>query len=317
MKKNDKIRKDAQIIDEASIGAESSKSDSPKKKGRFTRRTLIKVMFVISVIFIMISLTYSWFTASRSASVNGLEVDVVDPNNLVAGGIFITGKIDSVAGDGTSFFKPIWEKSVVDSYGDYNLYKNVKSGEYQALTDDVVSSQSATEHLCVVDFTLSINGSHDIYLVNGSGVKPKEAGSEFLEGAIRVAILKFNEESQKYETCLVWIPDVTSSNPADKDASGLDSTLTAVYPDAEGGASEEAVTVSERGEKTVNGVRYVWGKVDTNNNVLVGELNGTAKYRCVIWLDGNDRECDYELLNKEVVATFQFFPRPNDEAVTE
>ena len=154
-------------------------------------------------------------------------------------------------------------------------------------------------------------------MVNGSGVKPKEAGSEFLEGAIRVAILKFNEESQKYETCLVWIPDVTSSNPANVNASGLDSTLTAVYPNADGGASEEAVTVSEHGEKTVNGVRYVWGKVDTNNNVLVGELNGTAKYRCVIWLDGNDRECDYELLNKEVVATFQFFPRPNDEAVTE
>ena len=317
MKKNDKIRKDAQIIDEASIGAESSKSDSPKKKGRFTRRTLIKVMFVISVIFIMISLTYSWFTASRSASVNGLEVDVVDPNNLVAGGIFITGKIDSVAGDGTSFFKPIWEKSVIDSYGDYNLYKSVKSGEYQALTDDVVSLESSIEHLCVVDFTLSINGSHDIYLVKGSGVKPKEAGSEFLEGAIRVAILKLNEESQQYETCLVWIPDVTSSNPADKDASGLDSTLTAVYPDAEGGADEEIVTVSERGETTVNGVRYVWGKVDASNNVLVGELNGTAKYRCVIWLDGNDRECDYDLLNKEVVATFQFFPKSNDEAVTE
>ena len=72
MRINDKIKKDASVAPEAPVGVEATASGAPKKKRRFTRKSLVKVMFIISIIFIMISLTYSWFTASSTARVKGL-----------------------------------------------------------------------------------------------------------------------------------------------------------------------------------------------------------------------------------------------------
>ena len=288
-------------------------SNVPKKKRRFTRKSLVKVMFIISIIFIMISLTYSWFTVADTARAK-VKVNVADPNNLVAGGLTSKGMIDSIAGNGTSFFKPVWSEQKVGTSGDYNLYRPAKSGEYERTTDEVVAHESVADSLLVMDFNLSINGKHNIYIVNGSGVKPEGEGAEFLEGAIRVAVLKLNEETQKYELCLVWIPDVTSIKNGE---SQLDSTVTVVYPDGDTVKEETFEIDSENGTKTVNDVRYAWGKIDVNNQnkVLVGELEGTEYFRCVVWLDGNDRECDYELLDKEVVATFMFLPEAiSDEA---
>lgn len=315
MKKNDKIRKDASAISEAPVGAEVSESNAPKKKRRFTRKSLIKVMFIISIIFIMISLTYSWFTVANQARAK-VKVNVADPNNLVAGGLTSKGMIDSIAGNGTSFFKPLWaEQKVGDSDG-FNLYRPVKSGEYEPTQDEVIATESVADNVLIMDFNLSINGKHNVYLVNGSGVKPVGEGAEFLEGAIRVAVLKLNEETQEYELCLVWLPDVTSKKGSE---GALDSEFTVVYPDGDAVKEEKIEITSEHGTKTVNNVRYAWGQIDVNNQnkVLVGELEGTEYFRCVVWLDGNDRECDYELLDKEVVATLMFLPEAISDGADE
>ena len=203
MKKNDRIRKDASAISEAPVGAEVSESNAPKKKRRFTRKSLIKVMFIISIIFIMISLTYAWFSLSDVAHVNGLDIDVNEANNLSAGGVYVKGKIDSITGDGTSFFKPVLEDTLVGNSNGYNLYKKAKGDDYTALTDNVVDVESVADNLLVVDFTLSMNsGRHNVYMVQGSGVKPEDGNDGFLEGAMRVGVLKFNEDIQKYELCL-------------------------------------------------------------------------------------------------------------------
>jgi hypothetical protein len=315
MKKNDKIRKDASAISEVPVGAEVSESNAPKKKRRFTRKSLIKVMFIISIIFIMISLTYSWFTVADQARAK-VKVNVADPNNLVAGGLTSKGMIDSIAGNGTSFFKPLWaEQKVGDSDG-FNLYRPVKSGEYEPTQDEVIATESVADNVLIMDFNLSINGKHNVYLVNGSGVKPVGEGAEFLEGAIRVAVLKLNEETQEYELCLVWLPDVTSKKGSEGE---LDSEFTVVYPDGDAVKEEKIEITSEHGTKTVNNVRYAWGQIDVNNQnkVLVGELEGTEYFRCVVWLDGNDRECDYELLDKEVVATLMFLPEAISDGADE
>jgi hypothetical protein len=316
MKKNDKIRKDATVVSEAPVGAEVNESNAPKKKRRFTRKSLIKVMFIISIIFIMISLTYSWFTASKSASVKGLTINVTDPNNLVADGVTSKGAIDSVAGNGTSFFKPTWSEQIIGTNGIFNLYGPVKSSVYNKSTDDVFSVESVADNVLVVDFNLAIAGRHNLYMVSGSGVKPASEGAEFLEGAIRVSVMKFNEETQKYELCLVWIPDVTSKKGG---KSELDTVVTVVSPDGDATKEESFEISSENGEQDFNGVRYVWGNIgaDNQNKVFVGELEETGKYRCVVWLDGNDRECDYELLDKEVVATFMFLPEAISDGAAE
>lgn len=312
MRINDKIKKDASVAPEAPVGVEAIASGAPKKKRRFTRKSLVKVMFIISIIFIMISLTYSWFTASSTARVKGLTVNVNDPNNLIADGLTSKGVLNSITGNGVSFFKPVWSEEKVGTSGGFNLYRPVKSGEYEQSVDEVVAKNSVAENVLVIDFGLSIAGKHNIYLVHGSGVKPVGEGAEYLEGAIRVAILKLNEETQQYEICLVWIPDVTSIKDGENQ---LDSTVTVVYSDGDT-VKEEALTITaERGEQTVNDIRYVWGSIDANNenSIFVSDIENAGKYRCVVWLDGNDRECDYELLNKEVLATFKFLP----EAITD
>ena len=305
MKIKDKKRAEAlSVVDSPTVEA-ATQSDAPKKKLKFNRRTMFKVMFVVSIIFIMISLTYAWFSLSETGFVNGLDVGVTDPNNLISGGVKFEGTVDSVAGDGTSFFKPIMEKQLVGTQGDYNLYKNVKSGEYYSLEDDVESETAIVKNLYVQEFTLTIKGKHNIYMVEGTSIKPKMAGSTLnLEAAMRVGVMKFNEETQKYELCLIWVPDVGSG-------SNLDSEITVVVPDGEGGANEEKITISsEHGETTHNGVKYVWGKIDGNaeNNVLIGELSGTGKYRYVVWIDGNDRDCGVDLLDQEMVTVFKFNP---------
>ncbi|MBR0449850.1 MAG: hypothetical protein IIX30_03440, partial [Clostridia bacterium] len=58
---------------------------------------------------------------------------------------------------------------------------------------------------------------------------------------------------------------------------------------------------------TVDGVRYVWGAV--GDGIKVGMLNGEGKYRIVIWLDGNDRECDQSISGGEIKAAFKFIPK--------
>ena len=286
---------------------EKSEAVSPEKKRRFTRKTLIKVMFVISIIFIMISLTYSWFTESNSARATVNNINVTDPNNLITGGEFAMGKIDSITGNGTSFFKPVLEEQLVATEGGYNIYQKVNTGEYTVLSDDVVSEDADVESLFIQDFSLSINGKHNLYLTNGSGIVTKDGSAAYLAGAMRVAIMKFNEQTSQYELCLVWIPDVTSQKSG---TDLLDDKVVVVSPDVDGSKVEEITITSNRGETTLGGVRYVWGKIDANSstNIFVGELDGTSKYRCVIWLDGNDRECNVELLDKEIVATFKFYP---------
>ena len=316
MKKKKKIRATAPTV-EAPKSAETTESTAPKKKRRSVRRTLFGAMFVMSIIFIMVSLTFSWFSLSDTSHVDGAQLGVSDANNLEVGGQFSMGKIDSVAGDGISFFKPVLENKLVATNGNYNIYQKVKSGKYSALTDDVVSEKADADSLFVKDVTLTIRGEHKIYMVDGTGIVPEGEGAEFLEGAMRVSVMKFNEESKKYELCLIWIPDVTSQKSGDD---LLDSKVTYVYSDEEGAKEGSFEITSEYGEKILdNGVRYVWGKIDgkPENNVLIGELNGTGKYRFVIWLDGNDRECDYELLDRDIVATFKLYPEQISGAESE
>ena len=316
MKKNDKIMADAPVLAEATDVALTKKSVQPEKEKRRSRRPLMNLLFVVSIIFIMISLTYSWFSSSNSAIADGAALNLADANSLEPGGLRSDGIIHSIAGDGVSFFQPILKKDIVATQGNYNLYQTVKGEGYNPLEDDVTTETALAKNLFVQDFTLTISGNHNIYLVHGTGIKAKDVRLNYLEGAIRVGVMRFNAETEKYELCLVWVPDVTSKKGGEDE---LDGKITVVSPNGTG-ASEEKITVNaEHGEAICNGVKYVWGKIDEQNehNVLIGELNGTGKYRCVIWLDGNDRECNNELLNADITAIFKFYPEPVSNNATE
>lgn len=327
--------------------AETANDASPAKKKRFTRRTLIKVMFVAAVIFIMISLTYSWFTYSESASVNGLTINVTDPNNLTADGITVSGAANALSGNGTSFFKPVFKdayETVINGSEVIKAYRKAIAS-YTPSGDDVESKVADADNLLTVDFSLSIAGEHELYMTNGTSITSAEGSPDFLKGAVRVAVLKFvpdeaatetesateteaeaQTESQteneteaeteagvsgKYVTELVWIPDVLTNKDGD-DKLESDYIIAA----AESRDAEKSFSVSaESGETTVDGVRYVWGAV--GDGIKVGTLNGEGKYRIVIWLDGNDRECDQSISGGELNATFKFLPKAISEGSDE
>ena len=313
MKKNDKLKKAMpEAVEAPTVGALDGES-KPIKKRKFSRKALIKVMFVISIVFIMVSLTYSWFTASNSASVNGLEIQVVDPNNLTPGGITSGGELNSIAGDGTSFYKPEFKeqpKKDADGKdilydGKYYVYENVKTGKYDPSGDDVKSATAVAKNVFYVDFSLSISGDHDIYLVDGSSVAATDPKDSAFNPALRVAILKKNADGI-YEPVLVWIPHNTSA--------------TIVYPNEEetgegaDGVSEETLTSED---DSFNDVDYAWGAVTSENKIKIDTINGQELYRCVVWLDGNDEASeDYSALGKAVNVMLKFLPEAVEEAET-
>lgn len=318
-------------VDKAEIDAEAV----PAKKRRFTRRTLIKVMFVAAVIFVMISLTYSWFTSSSRATVDGLKIDVIDPNNLTADGITVSGAANALSGNGTSFFKPVFKDAYETVINGSEVIKTYRKAiaSYTPSGDDVESKVADADNLLTVDFSLSIAGEHELYMTNGTSITAANGSPDFLKGAVRVAVLKFvpdeaatetesqteteteaQTESQteveteagvsgKYVTELVWIPDVLTNKDGDDKLETDYIIATAESRDAEKSLSVSA----ESGEITLDGVRYVWG--DVGDGIKVGTLNGEGKYRIVIWLDGNDRECDQSISGGELNATFKFIPK--------
>jgi hypothetical protein len=315
--------------------AEAVAEAAPAKKRRFTRRTLVKVMFVAAVIFIMISLTYSWFTSSSRATVDGLKIDVIDPNNLTADGITISGEANALSGNGTRFFKPVFKDSYETVISGSEVIKAYRKtiASYSPSGDDVESKVADADNLLTVDFSLSIAGEHELYMTNGTSITAADGSPDFLKGAVRVAVLKFvpdeaaaetesaveteteaQTESQteaeteagvsgKYVTELVWIPDVLTNKDGDD---RLDTDY--IIATAESREAEKSFSVSaESGETKVDGVRYVWGAV--GDGIKVGMLNGEGKYRIVIWIDGNDRECDQSISGGEIKAAFKFIPK--------
>ena len=315
MKKNKTISEPTPATVEAPKAVETSESEAPAKKRRFTRRTLIKILFVISVIFIMISLTYSWFSYSNNANVNGLDIQVTDPNNLVAGVIAAKGQINTVAGNGSEFFKPQFEYAAIGevSADGYQLYKNVPKkdangvGLYQALNDDVISDTAVVENVLIQDFSLNIKGSYAINMIKGTSVSVANENFASLNSALRVAILKFDKTQNKYVPLLVWVP--------------YSDTATVVYSDptdnAEGADGiSEAVLTTEDDE--FGDVKYYWGEIDEDTVIPIGTVSGTQKYRCVVWLDGNDANTnDYSILGESVTIKLKFLPEGNTENATD
>ena len=302
MKKNKKISEPTPAALEEPKAVETSESEAPAKKRRFSRKTLIKIMFVISVIFIMISLTYSWFTYSNNANVNGLEIQVTDPNNLIAGGIEAIGEVNTVAGNGTEFFThQLVNIEAGDPVNGFQAYKKVPKkdkngvGFYELLDDDVLSAKADVKNVLVKDFTLKITGEHTINMLKGSQVS---TASEDLKPALRVTVLKLNAEN-KYEPIFVWVPYAES--------------VTVVYPDDDSDLGKDADGASEMLRKKTDteeegSLKYYWGEIG-DTPISLGNINGEGKFRVVVWLDGNATTAEYRLVSGQAVTVkLKFLP---------
>ena len=77
-KLKDGVNEEIVSVDEKLV----KKNAKPEGKGKKRRRILFKAMFVMSIISIMISVSFSWFTESNHAKVNGVTMSVVDTKDI-------------------------------------------------------------------------------------------------------------------------------------------------------------------------------------------------------------------------------------------
>lgn len=308
------------------------------KRWKLGRRTLIKVMFVASLIFIMISLSFSWFHVGDVAIGNGLSIGAVDPNLLEhenGQNPYVRGTLDFVMGDGTKFFIPTVERQLISTSDGISRYANVRTG-YTALAGEDVTRPDADDvkSVFVEDFVFSISGEVDMYLAAGSKVEPnpdydleehpeyKEmydeeyAKFEYVKGVARVAILKLNDAGTAYELKAVWVPDVVTKKGSTEP--NVESYFTVVY-DNNGTLTEQKIYTggNAQGSQEFNGITYYWGELDETHKVSLGTMKDAATYRCVVWLDGNDRDCNVELCDQRIEATFNFLPVEREAQGTE
>lgn len=310
----------------------AAENEGSQGKVKKRRRRLLKIMCIVSLVSIMIAVSFSWFTSSDTAIINGLTLNVVDPRNLVMGDVTLNGELRPISGDGVNFFEPELAETLVETTADgYGIYVYDKvDGTYAKTADDISSSTATVKNVRVMDFSLSMTGgSEQLYLKSGTTITPSEGAPDYLVGALRVSFLKKNNAGT-YEPILIWIPDVTSMRDSASTETETTETETATETETtetetatettsiessyvfvtsvENVITEKTVNISgASGDLTSEGVRYVWGPI--SEDVEFAEIDGTGYFRCVIWLDGNDRECNSELIDKTFKVSLNIAPK--------
>ena len=286
----------------------ATKDVTPEGKGKKRRRLMFKSMFVMSIIFIMISVSYTWFISANKGRITGVDIGVVEPKNLTTSGIVIMGQLSPVTGDGKNFFIPeMGEVELETGEGDdYVTSIYGKTGDtYTQLTDDVISetlSSDNIKNIRVIQFSIEVDEAEQLYLADDTVITPANGAPDYLVGALRVAILKKNAENT-YDPLLIWVPDIESTIDGEDELEGEYTFVSS--------AGTETIEVNVNDDK-VGDVPCVFGDLDEDGVALGDPISGTATYRCVIWLDGNDRECNADLIGQQFEFELNILPGGQD-----
>lgn len=292
------------------------KDVKPQGKGKKRRRLIIKSMFVMSIIFGMISVSYSWFAQSNTARVEDVSMNLISAQNVMLDSIDVYGKLEPVSGDGKNFFIPGIGLTTLETDAseptDLNYVTSVYdkiNNTYKRTEDDVTAqtlSNALVPNVRVIDFSVEMSGGEtQLFLMPGSTITPASGAPAYLAGAIRVSFFKKND-SNVYDQLFIWIPDVTST--VDADNPSLEDEYIFVTGTSSEGTVQTIEITGESGMATVSGTTYIWGELEE-----AVTLGGVGDYRCVIWLDGNDRECNSALINKkfEIALNIEFEEQEN------
>lgn len=326
------------------------------------RSKLFGALFVISLIFIMISVTFSWFTTGKQASVSGIQMQVAEGEKLK---LLINGEwvedeynlnfgetiLEARSGNGLYFYE---RKPGAANNGDIENYRQVidattstapLSETYMtngvfAFDFEMLSDNDATLHLYPKSMgenpvsTMVYPAASKAYqdpefsdkYPNGNQ-SPKGDGENcdvgYICGAMRIAFLQGEKQSDGtiiYTPKLIWAP--ATSVQLDKDENGqyivktenvdyetsydyitFDSTTSS---DVRIPVSTTADNVAAGKSATQEGLTYAWGEL--SEKLPVGDLTGGehAYFRMVVWIDGEDRECNNALLNGLVKVVLNF-----------
>ena len=347
------------------------------------RKTIFGGMFVVSLLIIMVFVSYSWFNSGEKATVTGITMNVAEGEELLIKAVgdedgsktlqmeFPQGlTLKSVAGDGQYFYDAkvgFSDEPIKD--GEVEIYQRVPVGYTPIDVSGGVDSYIAAG-IFAFDFSFFIEKDTPVYIYgkdqvsnrDGSSVKPappesyppldtNEAGEvETLPNgelprpnhlspygtnidkgeicaAIRIAILQKNAQGE-YDLKFVWAPNSTKRliKSGDGNYSFVDNgqvedeyLLIGSYEELEDGTiavSETKIATQNKtsGEitDTITGVTYAWGELTTHK---IGDLvsNTYCDFRVVVWVDGNDKDCDNALLDGLITVNLDFGTILNEE----
>ncbi len=271
-------------------------------------------MFVLSLIFIMIAVSYSWFLNGNRGTVEGINVEVMNANNLLVKAedgewvkqLVLSGnenfEFKAVSGDGKSFYSPKIELVEIAASENYTYW------DYRVTDFEQIEDADLSNHIFMYDFSFIIEQTNDLCLHNSTverGEDPNDPRG-YASAALRVAFqIKDGEE---YKTVLVWIPDVMSKLEIDENnqvsiTSEQESEITFV---SELGEEYQVAIEGEQGSSVIDGINYVWG--DITDPVSITELGAMQErdIRLIIWVDGLDRDCENPLMSANVLVKLNF-----------
>ncbi len=296
-----------------------------KAKRAIGRRAIFLAIFIVSLIVIMVAVSFSWYYIRREVTVSEFSIEVVEANNLVIRSseddrgwskllIMQTDEdfaFGAVAGNGTSFFAPRIELVAQDDgKGEYSRYAYEKTG-YIPLADTEHS-----QYLFAYDFSVSIENEHDLCLMQGTTVATQQESTDptdHASAALRVALLV--KENGTYHTALIWIPDVQTQLIEDKSSGNWyvntedpvpETSITLV--DAQGKDYSIEITGTSGHMIDQSGVTYVWGDITEQDLITVANLPSQTEkeFRLVVWVDGNDRDCNNSIMGGNVFVDLKF-----------
>lgn len=296
-----------------------------KRKIKIGKSLIFKGMFVVSLLILMVSISYSWFVETDRSSASGVTMDIAENSDLLLRGengdwqknlhfdIPEGFTFPSVTGNGTQMYQAVFKESEVNAESGYTYYVPEFS-HYKKL-----SEADAANSVIACRFSMRVEESYDLCLSPGSFIAPSVKSSTlegtsikdgYMYAALRVAFMQ--KIGDAYQTKMIWIPDVTTELKQKSDGS--------YWVDRSGEVESTTFVDGKGSEYTVNdektesgtylrpedGILYVWGTIP--QNITFGELIGNEKsdFQIVIWLDGNDREChDVAVMEKfQVNITF-------------
>ena len=297
-------------------------------KNLIKKRIIISVTLIFSLLVFIVSLSFAWFFDNKHAFVSGIHVSTEYANNLqIKGQKDLWGyednvefdsdlTLDPVISDGKAFFRPI--------YG----YDTEGSGVHQQKVIGYETIDNLDSYIYRYPFSLTVDNTCHVFLdttksslLGSSNSKISDYGNfstGHISAAMRVAFVKFNDDTYKYELKAVWIPNPKvelytdedgnlqlNENGKQEDKYTFIDTYT-ILPNGRINHQEMNISTDvDYNYVDYNGVRYFWGDC----TVPIGELEGgkESKYFCYVWIDGNDRECHNSLNDGRVLINVHFY----------
>ena len=296
---------------------------------QYKRSVIISVMLIVSLLFAVVSLSYSWFLYQQPNRTHLFDVNVESSYNLKISAPTVWGEnvnedwhrtftLKPITGDGENFFLPVYEKQeVLEGSGVYDELPSQTQFER-------VDIDEFPNYMYRLDFTLSVEGFVGLYLdftENRTYVRPASDNNDGKYGyspdnvcsAVRLAII------QDGEIKCIWIPNATTQLTIENGDRVLkDGVCESQYifrhdndgTKASSANSDIIVTGNQPQGNYIDsetGIVYIWGDITEANCPQIAQLKPRVNnMNILVWLEGTDRECDISMSEGRIDANICF-----------